>query len=120
MSQTAAELNAQTDASLATRTRQAATPPKTAPKAAANGKAPAKAAPAKPAPKATPAPRKALTPKERAAKPVTATIAEYVAWLEKNVTGKLTAEQRHLAGISITLYGAYQVSPERKAARAAK
>jgi len=45
---------------------------KTAPKPAS--KAPAKAAPAKAA-----TPRKALTPKERAAKPVTATIADYVA-----------------------------------------
>ena len=100
----------------------------TADAAVLNGvKAPAKP---KPAPKAaakrdgnnTPAPtvRKAMTPKERAAKPVTATIAAYVEWLDKNhILGPkpMTAEQKRVAGISITLYGAYQTSPERRAAR---
>lgn len=84
-----------------------------APKAAT----PAKAAP-KAAPKAEPKVRKAATPKERAAKPVTVNIAAYVEWLNAEVfDGKLTEPMKRAAGISITLYGAYQSSPERKAAR---
>jgi hypothetical protein len=34
--------------------------------------------------------------------------------------GKMTEPQKRAAGISITLYGAYQISPERKAARDGK
>jgi hypothetical protein len=133
MSMTVTEINAATDASLSARTAETA---KAAPKPRAAKAAPAKAA-AKPvvtkaaatkpvvakpvaAAKATPAPRKAATPRERAAKPVTATIAAYVAWLERELGRKFTAEQRQLAGISITLYGSYQTSPERRAARSAK
>jgi hypothetical protein len=109
---TATELNAQTDAALAARTAEVAKPKAAKPAAKAAPKA------AKPAPKATPTPRKALTPRERAAKPVTATIASYVEWLDKTVFGgKMTVAQKSAAGISITLYGAYQTSPERKAAR---
>lgn len=109
--QTAAELNAATAKSVAART-------------AAIAAAPAK--PAKPVSKATPAKaaapakgtKKALTPRERAARPVTATIASYVEWLNKTVfDGKMTDKDKKVAGISITLYGNYQVSPERKAAR---
>ena len=117
--QTAAEINAKTDASLASRNAQSANPPKPASKAAAKPAA-AKPAPAKVAPKATPAPRKALTPRERAAKPVTQTIQDYVAWLERELGQKFTEKDRKLAGVAITLYGAYQTSPERRAARAAK
>jgi hypothetical protein len=118
--QTITEINEATEASLAARATESA-------KAAARNPSPAKRAAKKAAPKAEPKPaakaepkvRKAMTPKERAAKPVTSTIADYVAWLEKNVTGKLTADQKHLAGLSITLYGSYQASPERRAARSA-
>jgi hypothetical protein len=115
-SQSVAELNAATENSIANRTAEVAKP---APKAAPKPKA--KAAP-KPAPKpvAKANPRKALTPKERAAKPVTATIAAYVEWLDKTVYGgKMTAPQKAAAGVSITLYGNFQSSPERRAARGA-
>ena len=112
--QTAAELNAATDASLSARRAPAAKP--TVRKPAARKPA-AKTAP-KTAPKAAPKVRKAMTPRERAAKPVTATIASYVEWLNATVfDGKLSAAQKSAAGVSITLYGAYQSSPERKAAR---
>jgi hypothetical protein len=133
MSMTVTEINAATDASLTARTAETA---KAAPKTRAAKTAPAKATVTKPVAakpaitkaaakpvataKATPAPRKAATPRERAAKPVTATIAGYVEWLEKELGRKFTAEQRQLAGISITLYGSYQTSPERRAARSAK
>jgi hypothetical protein len=101
--------NAKTDASVAARTAAiAAAPVKTAPKPSAPKR------PAKPKNEPTPAVLKA---RARAAAPVTATIASYVSWLEANVLGKMTAEQKSLAGISITLYGAYQASPERRAAR---
>jgi len=117
--QTISELNDATDASLASRTETKPVPVKRAPrkaspKAAAKPKAPAKAAvPVKSA-------RKARTPSERAALPVTATIASYVEWLNREVYGgKMTGPQKSLAGVSITLYGAYQISPERRAARGA-
>lgn len=88
--------------------------------AAVAAKTDPKAKAAKPAPKPEPKVRKALTPKERAAKPVTATIAGYVEWLDREVFGgKMTKAQKEAAGISITLYGAYQSSPDRKAARGA-
>jgi hypothetical protein len=134
---TVAELNDATDASLKARAAGAATPTATTParkpnrtsratanatgKGAGKGTTPAKAG--KPAAKAAPAaktstPRKALTPAERAAKPVTANIAAYVEWLNRTVfDGKMTAAMIRAAGVSITLYGAYQGSPERKALR---
>jgi hypothetical protein len=78
-SQTVEEINAQTEASLDSRTAETNKPatkrtpkPKPAPKAEV-----------KPEPKTC----KAMTPSERAAKPVTPTIAAYVAWLNKNVFG---------------------------------
>jgi hypothetical protein len=112
MSETVADLNAATEASVAART-------------AAIASAPSKAKTAKRTPKVkTPvvAPkssgRAALTPSERAKRPVTSTIASYVEWLDRTVyAGKMTAAQKSAAGISITLYGNYQSSPERKAAR---
>jgi hypothetical protein len=93
-----------------------------------------------PAPPAPPAPpvrsgRTARTPRERAALPPTGTIAAYVDFLAREVFdgktsaklpgvtgpgagfGKLTARERAIAALSITLYGAYQASPERRAAR---
>lgn len=110
------ELNAATDASLAARTAPAPAP--------AKPKAPRKPRAAAPKPKA-PAPkpvvttgRKSRTPKERAALPVTATIASYVEWLNREIYGgKMTARDKTVAGVSITLYGNYQSSPERRAAR---
>lgn len=109
-----AELNAETDAALKDKAAAAAAPEKTAPKPRAARKPKAPVAPV-PAPATG---RKALTPKERAARPVTATIAAYVEWLNKTVYGgRMTKEQKALAGVSITLYGNYQVSPERRAAR---
>jgi hypothetical protein len=112
---TITEINNATSASLASRAAEIAAAPKSAPKPArkpARKPAPAVVVP----PKST---RRALTPKERAARPVTATIAEYVKWLEKELGAATFAKltKRELAGISITLYGAYQVSPERKAVR---
>jgi hypothetical protein len=55
---------------------------------------------------------------ERAALPVTGTIDQYVAWLNREVYGgKMTREQKEAAGISATLYRWFQQSPERRAAR---
>jgi hypothetical protein len=110
---TITEINNATSASLASRAAEIAAAPKSAPKSA-----PKKPAP-RPAVVGYRATRRALTPKERAARPVTATIAEYVKWLEKELGAATFAKltKRELAGISITLYGAYQVSPERKAVR---
>ncbi len=116
MSESVAALNARTDSALTDRAAEAAKVAVT-PKPAAK-RAPAKAATPKPAPK--PATRRALTPKERAARPVTATIAAYVEWLDKNrILGSkpMTAAEKRAAGIAITLYGAYQTSPERRRAR---
>jgi hypothetical protein len=60
----------------------------------------------------------APTPRERAALPVTDTIAHYVAWLNREVYGgKMTREQKEAAGVSATLYRWFQQSPERRAAR---
>lgn len=120
MSESAAALNARTDASLTSRAAESAkvTPASVASKRATAKKV-VKPAAKRPVVKAANA-RKALTPKERAARPVTATIAAYVEWLDKNriLSPKpLTAEQKRVAGISITLYGAYQISPERRTAR---
>jgi hypothetical protein len=109
---TATEINDAAEASRAARTAEVANAPKPATKKPA-----AKAAP-KPAPKPAPAARKALTPRERAARPVTATVASYVAWLNKTVyAGKMTKAQIEAAGVSLTLYGAYQKSTERRAER---
>lgn len=134
MSESASALNAAADASRAARVassvregaaavarapRPAAPRPgaKTAAKVPAPAKPPAKPA-AKPAAKPVPTGRKALTPKERASRPVTATIAAYVGWLNKEVYGgKLTKREQEIAGYAITLYGSYQVSPERRRAR---
>jgi hypothetical protein len=52
-------------------------------------------------------------------KPFTATIESYLDWLQARMGVKFNAPQRELAGRAITLYGTFQVSPERKAARAA-
>lgn len=115
MSESIADLNARTDAALTGRASEAvkvATPPKPKRVRAPKPKPPVVVKPA--------TTRRPLTPKERAARPVTATIAAYVEWLDKNriLSPKpLTAEQKRVAGISITLYGAYQVSPERRKAR---
>jgi hypothetical protein len=79
-----------------------------------NGKALAPAAKGtKPAPKAQ-------IPADRLNKPFTSTIQDYVAWLNSQLGDLSALEPERLAGISITLYGSYQSSPERKAARAAR
>ena len=53
----------------------------------------------------------APTPRERAALPVTDTIAHYVAWLNREVYGgKMTREQKEAAGVSATLYRWFQQS----------
>jgi hypothetical protein len=45
-----------------------------------------------------------MTPRERAALPVTGTIDHYVAWLNREVYGgKMTREQKEAAGVSATL-----------------
>lgn len=144
----AAELNAQADASRTGRAAEAAkeTAPVTAktatakvaaarkptaakPKAAKPTVAkPTAAKPATPA-KRTPVPtsgatgtRRALTPAERAERPLTATITEYVKWLRSSKgigEAKFAKLSRSdLAGYAITLYGPYQVSDDRKADRA--
>jgi hypothetical protein len=123
-STTIAAANVQTEKALTGRAAQitaAAATPKTAAKRrgplSKTAEVPAPRPAVRPAPR-TPVTRRALTPKERAARPVTATIASYVEWLNREVFGgKMTKAQIEAAGISITLYGAYQVSAERKAAR---
>jgi hypothetical protein len=57
--------------------------------------------------------------KDPLTKPFTATIEAYLDWLQARMGVKFNAPQRELAGRAITLYGTFQVSPERKAARAA-
>jgi hypothetical protein len=102
--------NAKTDASVAARTAAINAAPKAAPKVTKPARTPA------PAPVVVPA--KGMTAKERAARPVTSTIRDYVVWLNKEVFGgKMTKAQIEAAGISITLYGKYQSSPQRRAAR---
>lgn len=88
--------------------------------------------PARPAssPKTAPAKTAATAPandtKQRKTKdpltaPFTKTIEEYLVWLQKALEAggqnwsKLPRER--LAGLAITMYGRYQVSPERRAAR---
>lgn len=62
--------------------------------------------------------RASLSPKERAERPVTATIASYVDWLNREVfEGKMTVPQKMAAGVAITLYGRYQISDERRKIR---
>jgi len=51
-------------------------------------------------------------------KPFTNTINDYLVWLEGKYGHAFTPAERELAGRAITLYGSFQVSPERKAARA--
>ncbi len=110
----ASALNDAAAASVASRTAAIAAAPKTAPKTAPRTRRPA------PAPAPAPSGRRALTPKERWARPATATVVSYVSWLEKNVVGrKFSGPERKAAEMSLTLYGAYQGSPERRAARGA-
>lgn len=73
--------------------------------------------------KAVTAPKGVPTPKRASAsdpmqKPFTNTINSYLDWLQERMGVKFNAPQRELAGRAITLYGSFQVSPERKAARA--
>jgi hypothetical protein len=126
MSESASALNAAADAARTDRAAEAAATPTVTP---TPKRAPAKRGPKTPktpTPKTPTVPvkvataRKALSPKERAAKPVTATIAAYVVWLEKTLGRKLSGPEKSIAGISITLYGNYQNSPERKLARDGK
>lgn len=102
---------AKTTRTAATGTGKAA---KAAPKKAAASAASVASVPAQRAGRG----RRSLTPQERAAKPVTATIAAYIYWLDEHIfEGKMTEPQKKAAGIAITLYGAFQASPERKKAR---
>lgn len=65
--------------------------------------------------------RPSLSPRERAARPVTSTVADYVAWLNRVVfDGRMSGPQIKAAGISITLYGQYQISDERRRVRDGK
>lgn len=127
---TLADANAATDASLAARATDAAnvptptpTPPTAAKRAAKIARAPRPAAktptaaktPKRPATPVVPTSgsvgtRRALSPAERAKRPVTANVAAYLAYLESaTVLGrKLSGPERFAAGISITLYGGYQ------------
>jgi hypothetical protein len=75
-----------------------------------NGKPPAKPAPPKPKVAATTDP---LT------KPFTKTIEAYLIWLEKQTGPFAKLDPHRLAGLAISMYGKYQISDERKAARAA-
>jgi hypothetical protein len=130
-------LNRAADESRTARASAAARTPAPAPVVKAAAKAPKGRKAVTPA--RTPAPpvkaptgRKALTPAERAARPVTTTIAAYVAYLGATIPagtelpgvtgpgrkfGKLSARERALVGLSITLYGSYQISPDRRKAR---
>lgn len=139
-SESAASLNAAADASRAARNVPEATPTKPAPatkpatkpaaRKPATKPAPARSGARKPAPAPAPVGRAALSPRERASRPPTATIAAYVDFLAANVFtgkpgtlpsgtpfGKLSPREREIAALSITLYGAYQSSPARRAAR---
>ena len=74
-------------------------------------------------PAAVTAPKGVPTPKRASAsdpmqKPFTNTINSYLDWLEGKYGHAFTPAERELAGRAITLYGSFQVSPERKAARA--
>lgn len=116
MSTTIDAANAATETALAARRADAAKDAK--PTAVRKPRAPRKPATPPPPPVTG---RRARTPKERAALPVTATIAAYVEWLNREIYGgKMTKDAKAIAGVSITLYGAYQISPERRAARGAK
>jgi hypothetical protein len=53
-------------------------------------------------------------------KPFTKTIDDYLVWLEGQIGPFAEIAPRRLAGLAITLYRWYQVSPERRAARAGK
>lgn len=120
---TISELNDKTDAALADRTGALArvasgkatngTPASPAPKRPAR---PARKAPPAPAPAPAPATKKGLSPKERAARPVTATVAAYAEWLNAEIYGgKLTAKELAIAGVSLTLYGGYQARKNGRA-----
>jgi hypothetical protein len=50
-------------------------------------------------------------------KPFTKTITEYLVWLEKKTGDFAKMDPNRLAGLAISMYGAYQKSPERIAAR---
>jgi outer membrane biosynthesis protein TonB len=145
-STTVSAANAKTDAALAAKTALPA-PEKPAPatkpaprtpatrKPAPAAKKPAPARAPKPAPTAKPSgPTATDVAAARALRPPTATIAAYVGFLDgvfaanraatlPGVTGKgaafgsLSARERAIAALSITLYGAFQASPERRAAR---
>lgn len=63
------------------------------------------------------------TPKRASAsdpmqKPFTNTINDYLVWLEGRYGHAFTPAERELAGRAITLYGSFQVLPERRTARA--
>lgn len=69
------------------------------------------------APKGVPTPRRVIA-SDPLQKPFTATIESYLDWLEGKYGRAFTPAERELAGRAITLYGSFQASPERKAARA--
>ena len=69
------------------------------------------------APKGVPTPRRVIA-SDPLQKPFTNTINSYLDWLQERMGVKFNAPQRELAGRAITLYGSFQVSPERKATRA--
>lgn len=49
--------------------------------------------------------------------PFTQNIQEYLVWLEKRTGDFSDMDPNRLAGLAITMYRQYQVSPERRAAR---
>lgn len=69
------------------------------------------------APKGVPTPKRAVA-SDPMQKPFTNTINSYLVWLEGKYGHAFTPAERELAGRAITLYGSFQASPERKAARA--
>ncbi len=69
------------------------------------------------APKGVPTPKRAVA-SDPMQKPFTNTINSYLDWLEGKYGHAFTPAERELAGRAITLYGSFQASPERKAARA--
>lgn len=69
------------------------------------------------APKGVPTPRRAVA-SDPMQKPFTNTINSYLDWLGGKYGRAFTPAERELAGRAITLYGSFQASPERKAARA--
>jgi len=53
-------------------------------------------------------------------RPFTKNIDEYLVWLEGQIGSFAEIAPRRLAGLAIRLYKKYQVSPERRAARAGR